>query len=52
MKPSIPILLLTLLTLASAAVGLSGCNTIAGMGEDVEAAGGALENEAEEKKGY
>lgn len=28
--------------------GISGCNTIAGLGEDIEAAGDAIEDEAEE----
>ena len=30
---------------------LAGCNTIEGMGEDIEAAGGAIEKEAEEAGG-
>ncbi|MDY6991300.1 MAG: entericidin A/B family lipoprotein [Pseudomonadota bacterium] len=29
---------------------LSGCNTIAGMGEDLEAAGGSIEESAEKEK--
>ena len=33
-------------------LGLFGCNTTAGFGEDVEAAGEAIEGKAEEKKGY
>lgn len=31
---------------------LAGCNTISGAGEDLEAAGGAIERKAEEVKGY
>ena len=32
--------------------GLAACNTIGGIGEDVEAAGGAVEESAEENKNY
>ncbi len=31
---------------------LSGCNTVAGAGEDIEAAGDAIEKKAEKEKGY
>jgi entericidin B len=31
---------------------LSGCNTMEGIGEDMEAAGEGIEKKAEEKKGY
>jgi predicted small secreted protein len=31
-------------------LGLAACNTIAGVGKDVEAVGGAVENAAEEAK--
>lgn len=31
---------------------LAGCHTIRGVGQDVEAAGGAVEEEAEEHTGY
>ncbi|WP_334223970.1 entericidin A/B family lipoprotein [Thiosocius teredinicola] len=31
---------------------LSGCNTVAGAGEDIEAAGDAIENKAEKEKSY
>lgn len=52
-KPNAPrTLLAALFAGALYALGLAGCNTIAGIGEDVEAAGGAVEEEAEEKKGY
>lgn len=34
------------------AVSLSGCNTTRGLGQDVEALGEKIENEAEEKKPY
>jgi len=42
-----------LLVFLLASVGfLAGCNTVAGVGEDVEAAGDAIEDKAEEKKNY
>lgn len=45
--------LIALLLLVSASVfSLSACNTISGMGEDMEAAGDAIDDEAEEKKTY
>lgn len=34
------------------ALGLTGCNTTRGLGQDVEALGGAVEEEAEEEKTY
>ena len=33
-------------------LGLSGCNTTAGMGENVEAAGDAIEDKAQETEPY
>ncbi|HET8807373.1 MAG TPA: entericidin A/B family lipoprotein [Methylophaga sp.] len=33
-------------------LGLAACNTIEGVGEDMEAAGDAIEDEAEESKNY
>ncbi len=33
-------------------LGLAACNTVEGVGEDMEAAGGAIDNEAEESKDY
>ena len=41
--------LLLLLFLASA--GLAGCNTIEGVGEDLESAGSAIDEQAEESSG-
>jgi predicted small secreted protein len=32
------------------AVGLAGCNTMEGLGKDLKALGGKIENKAEEKK--
>jgi len=52
MKIPLHLLFGALLALGSVAFGLSGCNTTAGMGEDIEAAGDAIEGEAEEHKGY
>ncbi len=44
---------LALLFLFLALVGfLSGCNTMSGVGEDVESAGGAIEHSAEKNKSY
>lgn len=34
------------------ALGLAGCNTTRGLGQDVEALGDAVEEEAEENKTY
>ncbi len=33
-------------------LGLAACNTIEGAGEDIEAAGDAIDDEAEESKNY
>ena len=48
--------LLRLLTLAAllmvGSLSLSACNTMSGAGEDLEAAGDAMSEEAEENKGY
>lgn len=33
-------------------LALTGCNTVSGIGEDVEAAGGAIEESAEKNKKY
>jgi len=52
MKKSIATTFLTLLILTGAASVLSACNTTAGAGKDVEAAGKAINNSAEENKGY
>jgi entericidin B len=41
---------LTVLLLVSAAIGLSACNTTAGAGRDVSAAGHAVTNSAEKVK--
>lgn len=45
-------LVLALMTAAFAALGLAGCNTTEGIGEDIEAAGSAIDKKAEEKKTY
>lgn len=45
-------LLLVVLMAGSSLVALSGCNTTAGMGKDLEAAGEAINEEAEEEKKY
>ena len=45
----------TLIALAVAMLlssGLAGCNTTAGFGQDVEAAGDAIEDKAQKEKGY
>lgn len=41
---------LVVMTLAMGSLG--GCNTMAGVGEDVEEAGGAIEQGAEQNKPY
>jgi predicted small secreted protein len=41
---------LTLFTLAAAAGALSACNTMAGMGQDLNAAGSAITGSAEKTK--
>lgn len=38
--------------LIAGSVLVSACNTVAGIGEDVEAAGDAVENKAEKEKSY
>jgi predicted small secreted protein len=43
------LLLLMLLVLT---FGLGGCNTVAGVGEDLEAAGSGLEESAERRQSY
>jgi entericidin B len=42
--------MLSVLVFAGAATALSGCNTTAGVGEDVSAAGKAVTNSAEKVK--
>lgn len=42
--------LLTVVTMS--AIGLTACNTVAGVGEDVEAAGDKLESSAQENNTY
>ncbi len=44
--------LLAMLIMGAFAGGLAGCNTTEGFGKDVEAAGDAISDEAEENKGY
>lgn len=41
-----------LLALIAAPLSLVGCNTTAGVGEDLEAAGEAIEGKAEKEKRY
>jgi len=41
-----------LLLLLPLIIGLGGCNTVAGVGEDLEAAGGGLEESAERRQAY
>ncbi|WP_200333323.1 Entericidin EcnAB [Thiocystis violacea] len=41
-----------LLLLFPLTIALTGCNTMAGVGEDLGAAGGGLEKSAEREKGY
>lgn len=43
---------LSLLVLTSLAGWLAGCNTTAGLGEDLEAAGSGLERAAEKNRSY
>jgi predicted small secreted protein len=40
------------IALVLAASGLAGCNTTAGFGEDIKAAGSSLERNAEKKQSY
>jgi predicted small secreted protein len=42
----------TLLALAGFAFTLAACNTVAGVGADVKAAGGAVEKAAQKTKSY
>jgi len=42
--------LLTMLTLIGAAATVTGCNTMAGVGQDVQQAGGAIKGEANEHR--
>jgi predicted small secreted protein len=41
-----------LVTLAGLVLGVAGCNTVAGAGADVKAAGGAVEKAADKNKTY
>jgi predicted small secreted protein len=43
-------LLAVLITALAAAFATTGCNTIAGMGKDIEAAGGAVDKAASDTK--
>jgi predicted small secreted protein len=49
---TVRIMLLALIASAFSSLALTGCNTTAGVGKDVEAAGDAIEDKAEENKGY
>jgi predicted small secreted protein len=49
---SIRLLLLALAASAFSTLGFGGCNTAAGMREDVEAAGDAIEDKAQETEPY
>ena len=44
--------LFTSLITAFFLAGLAGCNTMEGVGKDVEAGGKAVKNEAKEQRGY
>lgn len=50
MRKGLASALLAILVLAGAAATLSACNTAAGFGEDMSAAGGALTNSAQKTK--
>jgi entericidin B len=50
MRRSLAIVLLNLVVLTGAAAMLSACNTTAGVGQDVSAAGHAVTNSAEKVK--
>ncbi len=52
MKKSLATTFLTLLILTGAASMLSACNTTAGAGKDISAAGKAIDHSAEENKNY
>jgi predicted small secreted protein len=43
-------MLLTMLSIAGLSVTFTACNTIAGAGQDVQQAGGAIKNEANEHR--
>jgi len=47
-KKLVPVVIISLLTLG----GLAGCNTVEGVGKDLEAAGDAIEDSASDNKGY
>ena len=42
--------LLTMLSIVGATATITACNTMEGAGQDIQRAGGALENKANEKK--
>jgi predicted small secreted protein len=52
MRNRLAITALSLLLLVGSAALLGACNTTAGAGEDMQAAGNAVENSAEKHKGY
>ena len=52
MIKNLKLLLLSLMAAGTLGLGLSACNTTAGLGEDIEHAGSAIKDEAEEKKRY
>jgi predicted small secreted protein len=52
MKKSVVMAFLAMILLGVAAPLLSACNTTAGFGKDLSAAGHALNDSAEENKGY
>ncbi|MBK1705215.1 entericidin A/B family lipoprotein [Halochromatium glycolicum] len=51
-RPTPVLAIATLLVWLAIALALSGCNTVAGFGEDLETAGDSLEETAEEEKSY
>jgi len=52
MKFSLTRMTSLLLVLLPLTISTTGCNTVAGAGEDLEAAGDSIENSAEQNKGY
>ncbi|MBK1733582.1 entericidin A/B family lipoprotein [Thiococcus pfennigii] len=50
-RQQIPLIFLFLLSMTLVA-GLAACNTISGVGKDLEAAGSGIEEAAEEEKRY
>ena len=52
MRKRLVIASLTLLVLVGSAALLGACNTTAGVGEDMAAAGEAIEKSADKNKGY